>query len=158
MDSRQLRSDSFASVARQKALEDKEDRARARARRSAHVTAMAEKKDAPRSKRPKMRAVESVGDDIINGLTGLAYEDKMPIEHLQSAQVLDVVLSSLADDTEVGAALRAIESRVLEASHACETEKISLRRVTSAFKRQNFTSSDEKTQAIFYALAVFLRA
>ena len=144
------------SIARRKAEEDKESLARSRERRNAHLHEMAKKPQDPVAPKPRRKKAESLGDDVYNGLTGAAYEDKIPTHALEPAQVIDVVLTAFLGDREAAAAIEVLHKKVIEAQHACSTEKIDLRRIVAALERQNFRANDPKDQLAFYSMFAFL--
>jgi len=151
----------FADIAREKADADREDwkrsgerhqeREQERIRKSFGIE-QARKSDPPRPKKN-----ESVGDDVNNGLVGLASEEGIHTGSLDPIQIVGVVLDALVDDSEVKKAMLLLNDKIKEVQHACETNQIHLIRSVNNLARARFKGRDSSDQALFYLMLAMLR-
>jgi hypothetical protein len=149
----QQRSGTFADIARQKSQENKDSIVRFNARRKARshedfTAANADKMSSMVEQRPQ-RKVESVGDSIVNALEDIANADHVETKFLEPVEILDAVLLAMVDDASIKNSLKIIFNAAKSASHACDTSKISLRRVLTTAKSSNIRISDPNASALF---------
>jgi hypothetical protein len=158
---KEQRSGLFADIAREKADVDREDwrqsgerhleREHERIRRSFGI-------EESRKPQPKTTKVsESIGDDINNGLEGIASEQGIRVALADAPDVVGLVLSSLGDDPAVAKALDIINNKIAEVQHACSANDVNLKRHVTTMARQRFSSDSVGTQQLFYLLVAGLR-